>query len=125
MLTYSQSRGWWTLEDGPVIVMGCYSGKNACKNEPASEFMANIGVLPRGKYTLGPLHTIPHLGPAMPLTPAPTNDMEGRFGFFVHLDNPAHPGESSDGCIVAPSLAALVDLDKRRVAGETQVTVIA
>jgi hypothetical protein len=38
----------------------------------------------------------------MPLTPDPTNVMQGRGGFLVHGDEIAHAGEhlASEGCIV-------------------------
>jgi Tlde1 domain len=100
MLFYSQSKGIWTDDQGEVIVAGCYAGNGQWKNDPASQALRDHGPLPRGKYSISPPHTIPHLGLAMCLTPAPTNEMYGRGGFFAHLENRAHPGESSDGCVV-------------------------
>jgi deoxycytidine triphosphate deaminase len=48
----------------------------------------------------------------MALTPALDNDMCDRSGFFIHLDNPIHIGESSDGCIVPPNYTILVALNE-------------
>lgn len=124
MLNYIQSTGEWTDEAGLVIVSGCYAGKGACKNQWTDDAVIGNGPLPRGQYTISPLHIIPHLGPAMALTPAPENDMHGRSGFFAHLDNRAHPGESSEGCIVFPDHAAQLAIEARRAAGEDQVTVV-
>ena len=130
MLYYRQSKGEWTDDLGEVIVSGCYAGKGAGKNDPSDQEIHGCGPLPQGQYTISPLHTIPHLGPAMALTPAPTNQMFGRSGFFVHLENPAHLGESSDGCIVFASDPTLSGYQKqlvieaRRAAGDGQLTVI-
>ncbi len=38
----------------------------------------------------------------MYLQPDPHNQMFGRSGFFMHGDSLAHPGQSSEGCIVMP-----------------------
>jgi hypothetical protein len=123
MLFYSQSKGEWTNDQGEVIVSGCYAGRGIFKNDPASQGIEDGGPLPQGQYTISPLHTIPHLGPAMALTPAPANTMFGRGGFFNHLENPAHPGESSDGCIVFPNYEALDKIETLRAAGQDQVMV--
>lgn len=129
MLFYSQAAGLFTI-DGVVTIQGCYSGNGVWKNHNASQNVRNSGPLPTGQYTLSPLHTIPHLGPSMALTPAPANTMFGRSGFFVHLDNPAHPGQSSDGCIVLANdsfmtgMAKLQALEKLRASGEDQLTVV-
>ena len=123
MLFYSQSKGEWTDDQGEVIVSGCYAGRGQYKNNPGEDATHGLGPLPRGQYTIGPLHTIPHLGPAMALTPAPTNEMHGRWGFFAHLDNPAHPGDSSDGCIVVPGSQWLTKLNNLVTFDQDQVTV--
>ena len=131
MLFYSQTKGEWTADDGAVIVSGCYAGMGAGKNNSAMEDIHNVGPLPCGRYTISPLHTIPHLGPAMALTPAPMNKMFGRSGFFIHLDNPIHLGASSDGCIVCASdpegplsgYQKQAKIEELRSAGQDQVTV--
>lgn len=128
MLFYSQSRGEMTDSEGAVICRNCYAGGQgglhpAGKNNPLAQAMPNVGPLPQGQYTIGPLHTLPHLGPAMPLTPAPANQMFGRSGFFMHLDNPHHVGDSSDGCLILPSPAALQAMETLRAGGADQLTV--
>jgi hypothetical protein len=131
MLFYSQRKGEWTDDLGEVIASGCYAGNGIYKNDPSQQAVKNHGPLPQGQYTISPLHTIPHLGPAMILTPAISNEMFARSDFFAHLDNPAHPGHSSNGCIVFANDGELSGHEKqmlieaRRAAGEDQVTVIA
>lgn len=111
-----------------MVCVGCYAGGDGAarpdaKNNPEFQDVHNVGPLPQGQYTIGPLHTVPHMGPCMPLTPEPANSMFGRAGFFVHLDNPAHVGASSDGCIVVPSYADLQKVEMLRVGGADQLTV--
>jgi len=131
MIFYSQSAGEFRNVDSSVLESGCYAGRDDYKNNPFDQAVHDLGPLPQGQYTMGPLHVIPHLGPAMPLTPAPGNAMFGRYGFFIHLDNPAHPGESSDGCIVCaddpatPGMKKLQRIESLRSSGEDQLTVTA
>ena len=62
-----------------------------------------IGPLPQGTYRIDPAIDHPHLGPvSMPLIPAPTNEMHGRGGFYIHGDNALHDDSASEGCIVVP-----------------------
>ncbi len=131
MLYYSQTKGEWTNAAGLMLVSGCYAGMGPAKNDPGSQRLKNAGPLPQGVYTLGHLQHFGHLGPAMPLVPDVANQMFGRAGFYVHLDNPAHIGYSSDGCIVCQNDAAMTGfakleaLERLRLAGETHVTVTA
>lgn len=127
MLTYRQSVG--TLANADHVITGCYAGRDGmdamkCKNDPASQAVMNWGPLPRNIYTLSPLHVVPHLGPCMALTPSPSGQMFDRSGFFIHLDNPAHVGFSSDGCIVVPSYADLELVETWRSYGEAQIQVV-
>ena len=137
MLFYSQAKGVWTDSDGAVIVDGCYAGIGAGKNNPAMQNVHNVGPLPQGIYTMGPLMIHPpgdslrHLGPCMVLAPSSANTMFGRGGFFIHLDNPTHPGLSSNGCIVCSSdknatgAGKIQSIDALRAKGENLVTVTA
>jgi Protein of unknown function (DUF2778) len=135
-LLYSQAAGLFTDDKAVVLVQGCYSGRGVWKNDPKSQDVVGAGPLPEGVYTVGPLHTVPHLGPCMSLTPAPANAMLGRSGFFIHLDNPAKANakpwqSSSDGCIVCaddsfmPGSEKLEALERLRIAGDNQLQVVA
>jgi hypothetical protein len=104
MWQWSNSTGTLT-HDGAAVATG-YAGHGAGKNNPQDEAIPDTGPPPEGLYTIGPPRTDPHLGPvAMPLSPAQATDMHGRSGFWLHADNPAHPGQSSEGCIVLSNAA--------------------
>jgi len=128
---YSQSSGIFTDLKAVVLLQGSYSGNGVWKNHPESANVVDHGPLPASRYTIGPLHTLPHLGPCLALTPALDAQMLGRSGFFIHLDNPAHVGASSDGCIVCSNdsfmngLAKLEWLEKQRASGRDQLQVVA
>lgn len=78
-----------------------YSGHGIGKNVPAQQVLQGSGPLPRGNYTIGAPFQHPHAGAfTMRLTPAPGTSMYGRNGMLIHGENPAHIGQSSDGCIV-------------------------
>lgn len=81
-----------------------YSGKGIGKNNPAMDNVANVGPIPRGRYTIAELieHTDAHGPYVLRLEPDPANDMHGRSGFLIHGDSEAHPGEASEGCIILP-----------------------
>lgn len=135
MLFYDRTKGALADSDGVLVADGFYAGMNLGKNNPAMQDVHNVGPLPAGVYTIGQLMLHPpgdplrHLGPCMSLTPDPANVMFGRGGFFFHLDNPAHAGYSSDGCIVASNdltmtgYEKLQKIDALRAARETLVTV--
>jgi hypothetical protein len=97
---YSQIDGK-VYHDGTFLGTG-YAGKGPGKNNPAMEDTRDVGPLPRGFYEIGdPVHD-PVTGEyTLPLTPDPGNQMFGRSEFKWHGDNPAHIGQSSDGCIVS------------------------
>ena len=98
---YHQASG--VLDHDGLIVGTGYSGAGAGKNNPAMQEVPDVGPLPQGGYLIGDPFDHPELGPhVMRLTPYPANEMYGRSGFLMHGDNPAHPGESSEGCIVMP-----------------------
>ena len=110
MWMYQQSTGFLTTPSGNMLAT-CYAGQGAGKNQPTWQSVSNTGPLPQGDYAIGSLHTDPHLGPCLELTPSAGTRMRGRSGFFCHLDNPAHVGDSSDGCVVAPYLSILTTID--------------
>jgi hypothetical protein len=119
-VTYRQSTGE-LFENGGHLIATCYSGQGAGKNQPGWQSVAFTGPLPQGRYFIGPLATRPHYGPSMMLTPDATTRMRGRAGFLIHLDNPAHVGDSSDGCIIAPSLDVLQAIV---TTGDTSLTIV-
>ena len=135
MLFYNRQAVILADEAGDVIADGLFAVMNLGKNNHAMQEVHNVGPLPAGVYTIGQLMIHPpgdplrHLGPCMSLTPDPGNVMFGRGGFFFHLDNPLHPGSSSNGCVVAQNTAdstgyvKLQRIDSLRAAGETRVTV--
>jgi len=104
--TYSQTSGILTSPDKKT--WQCYAGNGVAKNNPAMQDQHNHGPLPRGLYKFEKPEQGTHLGPnAIPLTPDAKNQMFGRGSFFVHADSIKHPGEASEGCIVAPSAARI------------------
>jgi Protein of unknown function (DUF2778) len=128
MLFYNRMLGEWS-KGGNSFLSGCYAGMDIGKNNAAMQEVHDVGPLPAGIYTIGLMVMRHPLGPSMMLTPDLTNEMFGRSGFFIHLDNPAHPGFSSDGCIVCqndPSMTGLAKLQKLNAmvaSGENRVTV--
>lgn len=80
----------------------CYAGIGEGKNNPDMQSVHNTGPLPVGFYTIGAAETSPTKGPVMMrLTPDASNEMFGRGDFEIHGDSKLHPGEASNGCIVA------------------------
>lgn len=97
---YQQATGQLFLN---TIYIGTgYCGHGSGLNNPAAQNQQNVGPIPTGNYTISPPHMPPdHLGPlALPLYPDPTNQMYGRFGFFMHGDNQYANHSASDGCII-------------------------
>src|SRR5271165_6468592 len=113
MLTYSQTTGRWTLDDGSMLdIAPCLAGNNMNgpnMNNPASQCIHNNGPLPRGIYARGQLgYKLSVHSQGCSLMPDQGNDMCGRSGFFLHLRNPNHvapdgTNASSDGCITFAS----------------------
>ena len=105
--TFESSTGKLFDPEGNLFSSG-YAGGNCGLNpegvnNPAMQFVHNIGPLPEGFYTFGALvATGSHLGPnSYPLIPATENEMGGRGGFWVHADT-VRPRCASEGCIVMP-----------------------
>lgn len=100
MFTYQQSTGKISAGDGSLLGTG-WAGQEAGKNNPAMQNAANIGPLPRGRYTIGPAYHHPELGAVtMNLTPDTTNEMFGRADFRIHGASFTDPEHSSEGCII-------------------------
>lgn len=102
---YSQKTGV-IRKDAEVVGCG-YAGNNLgagqCKNNPDAQTVHNHGPLPRGIYEMQePVEQHPTVGHfAIPLKPNENNQMFGRSAFYIHGDSSAHPGQASEGCIVA------------------------
>ena len=118
---YSQYTGG--LQHNAQHVGSGYSGHGTGLNNPSAQNQPNIGPIPQGHYKIGPAHQpLDHLGPlALPLYPDAANTMFGRFGFFIHGDNPQMDHTASDGCIVLsrPLREAIA------ASGDADLTVIA
>lgn len=98
---WDQSAGSLT-HNGQHVANG-YSGKDLGKNNPAMQAATALGPIPRGKWVIGPPYNSDNVGPyALPLTPEPGTDIEGRSAFRIHGDSIAHPGKASHGCIILP-----------------------
>lgn len=102
---YSQSLGRFYIqcdETSERALLGVgYAGRGTGRNNPQQQHMKNVGPLPRGMYTIGFAEKHPRLGPlAYRLTPASTNVMFERSGFFIHGDNKTN--DASQGCVVLP-----------------------
>ena len=88
--------------DGATVATG-YSGADDGKNNPLKEAVHCIGPIPRGRYTIeSPVDTRTHGPYVLGLAPDPANEMYGRSAFGIHGDSIVHPGQASEGCIVAP-----------------------
>jgi len=97
---YQQATGYLFLNT--IYIGAGYCGHGSGLNNPSAQDQQNVGPIPTGSYAIGPIHTpADHLGPlALPLYPDPTNQMYGRFGFFIHGDNQYANHGASDGCII-------------------------
>ena len=105
MWIYRQSTGIFMQNKPGGIWYKGYAGHPPYVNDPYSQDLIAQGPLPRWFYTMKAAITHPTLGPvAIELVPQddPFGRMLGRSRFWIHPDNPEHPGKSSDGCIVLP-----------------------
>lgn len=98
---YSQATG--IIRQGDDIKTCGYSGNGIWKNKPSAEAVHNHGPIPKGKWKMVKLvEQHEHLGHyVIVLEPEPGTETYSRFGLCWHGENPAHPGQSSDGCIVS------------------------
>ena len=105
---YSQSTGGIHYWGGmiPEYYGTGYAGRGEALNNPAMQGVENVGLLPSGFYTIGPMQNYTTtsgsvLSNAMVLTPFPTTDLLNRpGGFLIHGDNANGNQLASTGCIV-------------------------
>lgn len=109
MWSFSQSNGAVRNAAGAIIGLA-YAGHGAGLNNPAMQEIRDVGPIPQGRWSIGPLRTLPHLGPCMALTPLGGTDTFGRSGFLIHEDNAQHDHSASCGCVVvSPSTLSAMD----------------
>lgn len=105
MWTWYQREGeiW---RDGILKGVG-YSGAGEGKNNPAMQFVHDVGPIPCGRWKIvgPPQHTKTHGPYVLRLQPEPGTDTHGRSGFLVHGDSVKSPGTASHGCIILPQWA--------------------
>lgn len=121
MFTFQQSTGQLT-KDGVAFGSG-YSGMGEGVDNPADQYVPNVGPIPQGKYTIGaPIDLTggPHGPFVLPLTPDKSDVLEGRSGFLIHGDNTHANHTASKGCIIMP-YAVRLRISK---SGDNQLTVI-
>jgi hypothetical protein len=122
MWTYSQSEGKIVGQESTFLG---YSG--AYGSVPADEGKVGFGPIVQGDYYISTPTT--EKGPlSLPLTPdAATAAKISAYGrvpynsFLIHGDNAAHPGHSSDGCIVLSEAARQAIADSK----DSQLRVVA
>jgi hypothetical protein len=100
--TFQITSGTWLNQNNIPVGKG-YAGHGDGLNNPAMCNVPDVGPLPQGRYTIGQPIQDNCVGIyALPLTPDPANQMFGRFGFYIHGDNPELNHTASDGCIILP-----------------------
>lgn len=99
---YNQTTG--ELRCNGILAGVGYSGKGNGKNNPELEATPFIGPIPCDWWTIdGPPKNTEKHGPyVLTLTPDRDTITYGRSEFLIHGDSEDHPGEASEGCIVAP-----------------------
>ena len=99
--TYSQRTGQLT-HNGQSVATG-YSDHGPGRNNPPMQAARGVGPTPLGTYSVGAPHHGNNTGSyTMNLDPQAGTDTFGRTLLRVHGDNPHHPGQSSDGCLMLP-----------------------
>ena len=97
MWLYAIATGQLT-HDGAFEGFG-YSGAITGRNNVQCCSIPNVGPIPPGDYTIGPVYEHPTLGPfVMNLTPLPGTNTFGRDLFRIHGDNANH--DASHGCVI-------------------------
>lgn len=98
---YVQANG--NLIFGGELVATGYSGFDQGRNNPAMQQEPNIGPIPVGTYSIGPVYDSEQHGPVvMHLFPSQETQTFGRGGFLIHGDSIQHPGSASHGCVIFP-----------------------
>lgn len=117
MIQYNVTQGTLQLSTGEVF-HGLYSGHGPGVNNSLFEEVPNVGPIPRGRYTIGPLRDGGHLGPnVMDLDPVAGTNTFGRSLFRMHGDFAGDQEHlASEGCIIAPLQVRLhVNDDQDRI----------
>lgn len=100
MYTFKISTGEMFDGSGQRLGIG-WAGQPPYKNDPNHVDKKNVGPLPPGFYTIGPVYRHPRLGPVvMNLEPDPDNQMFNRGDFRIHGASMSDPDHSSEGCII-------------------------
>ena len=101
MWRWDQAAG--DMSRGGVSVGRGYSGAGRGRNNPALQQVANVGPIPRGRWTLTGVRDGADTGPfTIALAVMPGTDAFGRSDFRIHGDSIGHPGAASHGCIIVP-----------------------
>jgi hypothetical protein len=120
MWEYEQHNGHLSL-DGVLVAIG-YSGHGDGIDDPAYQFMPDVGPIPQGRYTIGPKFAHPEHGPlCMHLFPDVSNQMMGRDGFLIHGDTKERNRTASHGCVILDLPAR----EKIAASKDRQLTVVA
>ena len=102
---YDQRTGELSPAPGGKLIATGYSGYGEGKNNPALQYLPDVGPIPRGMYLMGMARTDAELGPvAIPLGACNGTETFGRCGFFMHGDDIRHPGCGSHGCVIMPRI---------------------
>lgn len=101
-LTYNQTNGHLTNDDGVIVAEG-WAGNGDGKNNHAMQDVKSIGPLPCGVYSVGEWEAMhPGLGPLVVHLVQVEGDTFGRDGFYIHGPSFKNYGEESKGCIIVP-----------------------
>lgn len=101
MWVYVQDNGELWRPNWTLAGVGYSGAPGPGKNNPAYQFVKNIGPIPCGIYNIGMSFTHALKGPVcMRLEPLSGVQLCGRGGFMVHGDSVDKPGTASEGCII-------------------------
>jgi RHS repeat-associated protein len=93
-----------------------YAGHGEGVNSPSMQNIEQVGPIPRGNYTIGPMEDYEKkdgsgtLFNAMELTPDPSNQMFKRSAFLMHGDDGSGTQNGSHGCpVLNPTIRSEVN----------------